>query len=49
MIPFDFVLKIKFDRDFIVQNDARERESVRGTLQTTFCFQDINDSQEIEF
>ena len=30
MSPFDFVLKIKIDRDFILESDAKKKVSISG-------------------
>ena len=30
VIPFDFVLKIKFNRDFILKRNAKKSEHLRG-------------------
>ena len=32
VIPFDFVLKIKFDRDFIFTNDAKKKRPSQGNI-----------------
>ena len=35
MIPFDFVLKNKFDRDFILKSTAKKSEHFRGRWGST--------------
>ena len=32
MIPFDFDLRIKFDRDFILKSDSKKKVSISGEI-----------------
>ena len=45
IIPFDFVLKIKLDRDFILKNDAKKKsEHLRGKYFLTLAIILVSDA-----